>query len=185
MNLPWGPGIEWVDPEMSLGKPLPRLPRRGHLNTIFMLFFPSVCAVLSYSVRPFPSTTPPHQAPLSMGILQARILEWVAMPSSTGSSQPGIEPSLPHCRWILYHLSHQGSPWILVWAAYPFSRLSSWSRNWSGVSCTAGGFLLPTELPGKAQLLPLLQELFFFFSPSVARKRGKFWFGACCGTRGS
>ena len=29
-----------------------------------------------------------HQAPLSMGILQARILEWVAMPSSRGSSQP-------------------------------------------------------------------------------------------------
>ena len=29
-----------------------------------------------------------RQAPLSMGILQARILEWVAMPSSKGSSQP-------------------------------------------------------------------------------------------------
>ena len=29
-----------------------------------------------------------RQAPLSMGILQARILEWVAMPSSRGSSQP-------------------------------------------------------------------------------------------------
>ena len=28
------------------------------------------------------------QAPLSMGILQARILEWFAMPSSRGSSQP-------------------------------------------------------------------------------------------------
>ena len=28
-----------------------------------------------------------HQAPLSMGIIQARILEWVAMPSSRGSSQ--------------------------------------------------------------------------------------------------
>ena len=29
-----------------------------------------------------------HQVPLSMQILQARILEWVAMPSSRGSSQP-------------------------------------------------------------------------------------------------
>ena len=28
------------------------------------------------------------QAPLSMGILQARILEWIAMPSFRGSSQP-------------------------------------------------------------------------------------------------
>ena len=33
-----------------------------------------------------------HQAPLSMGILQARILEWVAMPTLRGSSNPGIEP---------------------------------------------------------------------------------------------
>ena len=30
--------------------------------------------------------TAAYQAPLSMGILQARILEWVAMPSSTGPS---------------------------------------------------------------------------------------------------
>ena len=29
-----------------------------------------------------------HQATLSLGILQTRILEWVAMPSSRGSSQP-------------------------------------------------------------------------------------------------
>ena len=29
-----------------------------------------------------------HQSPLSMGILQARILEWVAIPFSRGSSQP-------------------------------------------------------------------------------------------------
>ena len=29
-----------------------------------------------------------HKSPLSMGILQARILEWVVMPSSRGSSQP-------------------------------------------------------------------------------------------------
>ena len=31
-----------------------------------------------------------HQAPLSMGILQARILEWVAMPSSRGSFRPDL-----------------------------------------------------------------------------------------------
>ena len=31
------------------------------------------------------------QAPLSMGILQARILEWVARPSSRGPSQSRIE----------------------------------------------------------------------------------------------
>ena len=46
----------------------------------------------------------------------------------------GLKPGLPHCRWILYQLSHQGSPWILEWIAYPFSRESSQSR----VSCLAG-----------------------------------------------
>ena len=48
------------------------------------------CAVLSHSVMSN-SVSPwavALQAPLSMGILQARILEWVAMPSSRGSSQP-------------------------------------------------------------------------------------------------
>ena len=32
--------------------------------------------------------TEASQAPLSMGILQARILDWFAMPSSRGSSPP-------------------------------------------------------------------------------------------------
>ena len=36
-----------------------------------------------------------HQVLLSMRILQARILVWVAMPSSRGSSQTGIEPRSP------------------------------------------------------------------------------------------
>ena len=35
-----------------------------------------------------------HQAPLFMGILQARILEWVAIPSSR-IPDPGIEPVFP------------------------------------------------------------------------------------------
>ena len=37
----------------------------------------------------------------------------------------GSNPGLLHCRWILYHLSHQGSPRILEWAVYPFFRGSS------------------------------------------------------------
>ena len=71
------------------------------------------------------------------GILQARILEWVAFPYSTGSSWPRVwtqvEPKntgvgslslfqwsfptqesnqgLLHCRWILYQLSYQEAPY--------------------------------------------------------------------------
>ena len=46
------------------------------------------------------------------GILQARILEWVAMPSSRGSTQPRDLTQVSHIlgHLILYHLSHQGSP---------------------------------------------------------------------------
>ena len=48
-----------------------------------------ICTVLSHSVvsdsfQPLPVA---HQASLSLGILEARILEWVAMPASRGSSQ--------------------------------------------------------------------------------------------------
>ena len=52
----------------------------------------------------------------------------------------GLSLGLLHCRWILYHLSHQGSPRILEWVAYPFFRGSSWPKNWTGVSCIAGRF---------------------------------------------
>ena len=37
-----------------------------------------------------------HQAPLSMGILQARILDWVAIFSSGGSSQPRDQTQVSH-----------------------------------------------------------------------------------------
>ena len=45
------------------------------------------------------------------GILQPRRLEWVVIPFSRGSSQlrDRTQVSL-HCRQILYHLSHHGSP---------------------------------------------------------------------------
>ena len=52
----------------------------------------------------------------------------------------GSNLGLPHCRWILYHLSHQGSPRILEWIADPFSRGTSHPRNRTGVSSTAGRF---------------------------------------------
>ena len=43
-----------------------------------------------------------------------------------------LNPGLPHCGRILYHLSHQGSPRILEWEAYPFSRGYSQCRNQTG-----------------------------------------------------
>ena len=60
---------------------------------------PTLCEPMDYTVH---------------GILQARVLEWVAFPFSTGSSQPqGSNPRLVHCGWILFQLSHKGSPGLL------------------------------------------------------------------------
>ena len=65
-----------------------------------------------------------------LGILQARILKWVAFPFPEDLPNP----DLLHCRQILYQLSYKGSPRILEWVDYPFSRGSSQPRNRTGVS---------------------------------------------------
>ena len=52
----------------------------------------------------------------------------------------GSNPCLPHSRQILYHLRHQGSPWILEGEACAFFRVSSWPRNRTRVSCIAGSY---------------------------------------------
>ena len=52
----------------------------------------------------------------------------------------GSNPGSPHWRQILYQLSHKGSPRILKWVAYPFSRGSSQPRDQTRVSHIAGGF---------------------------------------------
>ena len=57
--------------------------------TFEFTFCAVVCAYLLSHVRLFVTLwTVVRQTSLSMGILQAGILEWVAMPSSRGSSQP-------------------------------------------------------------------------------------------------
>ena len=50
-----------------------------------------------------------------LGILQARILEWVAFPFSRESSQHRDHSGLPHGRQMLYQLSNKESPRILEW----------------------------------------------------------------------
>ena len=44
----------------------------------------------------------------------------------------GSNPCLPHCREVLYQLSHKG---ILEWLAYPFSSGSSWPYINASVKC--------------------------------------------------
>ena len=66
---------------------------------------------------------------------------WSGLPCPPGDlPNPGIKLRSPTLRWILYCLCYQGSPRILEWVAYPFSRESSWPRNGTRVSCIAGRF---------------------------------------------
>ena len=60
----------------------------------------------------------------------------------------GWNPGLPHGRQILYCLSHQGSPRILEWVAYPFSRDLPDSGIELGSPILQVDSLL-AELPGK------------------------------------
>ena len=77
------------------------------------------CAVVSHpvmsdSLEPTPWTAA-LQAPLSTGILQARILEWVLpCPSQGDLPNPGIELRSPALQGVLYSLSHRGSPSIAI-----------------------------------------------------------------------
>ena len=75
------------------------------------------------------------------GILQARILEGGSLSLLQGIfPTQRSNPGLLHCGQILYHLSHKGSPRILQWVTYPFSRRPSWPRNSTMVSCIPGTF---------------------------------------------
>ena len=116
---------------------------KAHLLQVKMMFMTwSVsCAVLSHSIMSdsVTSWSIAYEVPLSTGILQARILEWVALLQEIFPIQ-GSNPGIPHRGQILYHLSHKGSPRILKWVAYPFSRGSSQPRNRTGVSWIVGRF---------------------------------------------
>ena len=62
------------------------------------------CLTLCYPVDYSPPGSSVH------GFLQARILEWVAIPFSREFPTQESNPRLLHRSQILYLLSHQGSP---------------------------------------------------------------------------
>ena len=72
---------------------------------LLIQFCPTLC-------NPVDSSSSVH------GILQARILEWAAIPFSRGFfPTPGLNLGLLHCWQILYHLSSEAGPFIWLVAA--------------------------------------------------------------------
>ena len=123
-----------------LSLPLHFFPVNGFISTIFLdsiymliFFFFESSSVVPDSLRPHGLYSLWDSPGQNTGVGSLCLLQGI-FPTQ------GLNPGLPHCRRSLYQLSHKGSPRILDWVAYPFSRGSSRPRSWTGVSCIAGRF---------------------------------------------
>ena len=115
--------VNWELPDVQAGF------RKGRESEVAQLS-PTLCDPMDWS--------PPGSS--IHGSSQERILDCHFLLQGIFPTH-GLNPGLPYGRRILYRLSHQGSPRIQEWVAYPFSRGTFQPRNRTGVSCIAGGFL--------------------------------------------
>ena len=114
-------------------------------------------SVVSDSLRPHGPDSPWDSPGQNTGVGSLALLQGTFLTQ-------GSNPGLPHCRRILYQLSHKRNPTVLEWVGYPFSTRSSWPRNRTRVSCIAGGFFSScalrealTPLPGIEPLSPAME----------------------------
>ena len=115
-------------------------------STLSFLTPPRECrSVVSHSLRPHGLHSPWNSPGQNTAVGSLSLLQGI-FPTQ------GLNLGLPHCRQILYQLSHKGSPRILEWVAYPFSRGSSQPRNQTGVSSIAGGVLNQLNYRGSPSL---------------------------------
>ena len=152
--------LAWHCHQQSQKKKLPpgHIPHRG-------IYYTSSCIVSKWSPQKDPESLPLEghwQALLSLVMSDSLWpMNWGPPGSPVHGDSPskntgvsccallqgifptqGSNPGLLRCRQILYHLSHQGSPRILKWVTYPFSRWSSQPRKGTKVSCIAGKFFI-------------------------------------------
>ena len=125
----------------------------------------NLCNPMDCSPTPW---TVAHQAPLSMGILQARILEWVATPSSRGSSQPGDPIQIS---WI-------AGGFFTVWTT------RETHEYWSGsLSFLQGNFLTQESNRGLLNCRQILYQLrspsnlffFVYIFKNIPRSKSNLW----------
>ena len=114
------------------------------LSTVQVLWTEG-CSVVSDSLRPHGLYSPWNSPGHNTGVGSLSLLQGI-FPTQ------GLNPDLPHCKQILYQLSHKGSPRILEWVAYPFSSGSFRPRNQTGISYIAGGFFTTSAIR-KAQII--------------------------------
>ena len=105
----WKPEGQAADDAVNPSQP-PRAEGKAENRVELSCIVAQLCPTLCDSVDVA------HQAPLSMGILQARILEWVVMPSSGGPSQLRDQT----------HVSHVAGGFFAIWATREAQEY--WSR---------------------------------------------------------
>ena len=81
-------------------------------------------------------------------------------------------PGLLRFRWILYQLSHQGSPRIMEWVAFLFSRGSSRPRYGTRVSCIAGRFFTNWAI----RVAPLYASVYLYLYNLKVINFNIFWY---------
>ena len=75
------------------------------------------------------------QAPLSMGFPRQECWSGLPFPSTGDLPNPGSNPSLLHCRWFLYHLSHRNVKWssnckiVFQFLKWLNMRVTIWPNN--------------------------------------------------------
>ena len=126
------------------------------LLVIYFIYESESCSVMSDSLWSHGLYSPWNSPGQNTGVRSLSLLQGI-FPAQ------GLNPGLPHCRWILYQLSHKGSPRILEWVAYPFSSGSFLPRNQTGVSCIAGGFFTNWAIR-EALILYIVVCVFFSLS---------------------
>ena len=135
---------------MLLGSWIRNRNLNSHSNTVvnlfcfsclYVIFLSITCTGMKILVTQLCLTLCDPKDYIVHGLLQARILEWIAIPFSRISSQPRdwIQVSCIAGRFFTSWATRE-APRILEWVAYPFSRGSSRPRNRTGVSCIAARF---------------------------------------------
>ena len=118
----------------------------GTLNHWNFMCAALICSVMSDSIQPRglePARLSVH------GILQARILEWLAMPSSRGSSQPRNQIRIPYVSFI--------GKWFFLFFVFFFLPLASHGKHtWN---CIAAYFWHDSSL----KLIVLSQDNYYTF----------------------
>ena len=103
-------------------------------SEIYMVIYESESecfSVVSDSLQPHELYSPWNSPGQNTGVGSLSLLRGI-FPTQ------GSNLGLPHCRRILYQLSHGENPRILEWVAYPFSRRSSQHRDPTRSSCISG-----------------------------------------------